>query len=85
MSSIETFSGAVRKAICTPGLAVVMPMVKWTPFAFSVATASLMSVTVRPKWSRAQIRRGRRAFRRLSRHGLGDENLLAAQVEVDAR
>ena len=51
ISSIDTFCGAVRKAMRTPGRMVFGSIVKATPFAFSSATARSISVTVSPKWS----------------------------------
>ena len=49
INSIETFCGAVRKAIVTPGRIVVGSIVKVTPLLFSSATALWILSTVMPK------------------------------------
>src|SRR5262245_41872586 len=48
-SSIDTPSGARRKATRTPGRTVVGSLVNSTPFALSSATTASMPVTVSPK------------------------------------
>src|SRR5262245_1014121 len=51
-SSIDTPSGARRKATRTPGRTVVGSRVNSTPLALSSATMASMPLTRRPKWSR---------------------------------
>src|SRR5262249_51102072 len=50
-SSIDTPSGARRKATRTPGRTVVGSRVNSTPLALSSATIASMPLTVSPKWS----------------------------------
>src|SRR5262249_12360350 len=51
-SSIDTPSGARRKATRTPGRTVVGSRVNSTPLALSSATTASMPLTHTPKWSR---------------------------------